>query len=109
MVAALTVGLTLFVLWEIFAPGERPPVQLPGCKIVFLHEAYKLDAGVGYRDFDLICVVSGSAPPPPCDDVIAGYLRAKGPLPKDVDVRVLREDSRTPDICRVHYRGDGTR
>ena len=98
-----------FVLWEIFAPGDEPPVQLPGCDIVFLHEAYKLDAGVRYRDYDLICIVRGSAPPPPCDYVMAGYIQAKGPLPKDVDVRVRRDDSRTSDICRTHYRRDGTR
>jgi len=107
--AALVVGLVLFALWEIFAPGDPPPVRLPGCDIVFLHEAYKLDAGVGYRDYDLGCVVSASAPPPSCDDVMAGYVHAKGPLPKDVDVRVLGHEPMAPDICRAHYRGDGTR
>ena len=106
--AALVGGLLLFVLWEVYAPGDPPEIQLRGCDIVFLHESYKLDVGVGYRDYDLICVVKGSAPPPSCDDVIASYVRAKGPLAKGVDVRVLRDGSRTPDICRVHYRGDGT-
>jgi hypothetical protein len=109
VVAVLAVGLALLVLWEIFAPGDPPPVQLPGCDIVFLHEAYKLDAGVGYRDYDLICIVNGSASPPACDDVMAGYVHAKGPLPKDVDVLVRRHEPAAPDICRTHYRGDGTR
>ena len=109
VLAALVVGFVPFVLWEIFAPGDPPPVQLPGCDIVFLHEAYKLDAGVGYRDYALICIVNGSASPPACDDVMAGYVLAKGPLPKDVDVRVRRHEPAAPDICRTHYRGDGTR
>jgi hypothetical protein len=106
---AVVGSLVLFLLWEIFAPGDPPQVQLPGCDIVFLHEAYKLDAGVGYRDYDLICIVNGSASPPACDDVMAGYVHAKRPLPKDVDVRVRRHEPAAPDICRTHYRGDGTR
>jgi hypothetical protein len=39
---------------------------------------------------------------------MARYIRAKGPLPKDVNVKVRREDSMTPDICRGHFHGDGT-
>lgn len=108
--AALLVGMALFVLWEIYAPGDPPPFQITGCEIAFLHESSKHDAGVSYRDYDLICIVRGSTPPPSCDDVIARYVATQGPLPKDVDVRVHRGDQpRAPDICRSHYHGDGTR
>ncbi len=107
-IAVVAVGLALLVLWEPFAPGAAPAIQLPGCDVIFLHEAYKLDGGVGYRDYDLICIVNSSASLPACDDVMAEYVHSKGPLPKDVDVRVRRHEPVAPDICRTHYRGDGT-
>jgi hypothetical protein len=106
---ALVSGLVLFVLWEVFAPGERPPVLLAGCDLAVVNLTFKRDAGVDYRDYDLNCFVTGSASPPLCDDVIARYIATEGPLPKDVNVIVRRGDEpRSPDICRRHYHGDGT-
>lgn len=102
-------ALLLFGVWEIYAPGDPPEFRIVGCDFVALHETPKRDGGLAYRDYDLICIVKGSAPAPPCDEVIARLLSVKGPLPKDVNVRVRREDNGAPDICWSHYHGDGTR
>lgn len=102
-------ALLLLGLWQVYAPGAPPEVEIRGCDFVFLHESQKLDAGATYRDYDLLCVVKASPTPPPCDEVMARYLSAKGPLPKDVNVIVRGEDNGQPDICRSHFHGDGTR
>jgi hypothetical protein len=101
-------ALLLFMAWEVYAPGEPPEIQLAGCDFVFLHETPKHDAGAMWRDYDLACIVTRTSPPPLCDDVMARYLAAKGPLPKDVNVIVRGEQPGAPDVCRRKYYGDGT-
>jgi hypothetical protein len=96
------------LVWQLFAPGDPPPVQLAGCDIATLNYTFKRDGGVSYRDYDLYCIVRAATPPPACDEVMARYLASKGPLPTDLNVHVRGEDFTSPDVCRRHYRGDGT-
>jgi hypothetical protein len=97
-----------FVLWQLFAPGDQPDFQIAGCDISLLNETFKPEGGPSYRDYDLLCVVRGKSPPPACDEVMARYLAVKGPLPKNVHVRVRGEDNLSPDFCHRQYLGDGS-
>ncbi|MGD0527382.1 MAG: hypothetical protein ABSE49_19730 [Polyangiaceae bacterium] len=89
------------------ASAGRSDLHIAGCDHAFLHEPTRLDAGRATRasHYLLYCAVDGgTAPLPTCDEVIARYVAASGPLPTSVRVMVWHGRK----SCDATYAGDGT-
>ena len=90
-------------------PAGRKHVHVSGCDHAFLDEPSPLDAGSAKAvpHYMLYCGVEGTTKPlPTCDEVIASYVAANGPLPTAVRVNVWHERHRRS--CDQTYAGDGT-
>ena len=91
------------------APVGRKDVHVSGCDHAFLDEPTPLDAGSAKAvpHYMLYCGVEGTTKPlPTCDEIIARYVAANGPLPTAIRVNVWHERHRRS--CDETYAGDGT-
>jgi hypothetical protein len=113
------VGGSLWVGWKwqriqanLRAAAKAGPkeVHVAGCDHAYLYEPSGLDGGAkGTPHYTLYCLGKlSTATMPTCNDVIARYVAANGPLPTDVRVTVRRGAHDPVCPCDGMYAGDGT-
>lgn len=106
----ISVGWTWYELYEIRRTGfgMKAPAKeghVSGCDHAYVYDPSAL-GGHGAPHYLVSCINGHGVPLPTCDEVVARYIAAHGPLPDDVRVTVRHKGNTS--TCDQAYAGDGS-